>query len=992
MTHLSVLNTCETSSNNTEFCSKSNTTEDVTKPSCSYANETRQKIQPTGNNNGKGRSKKGRRKPTQKKKIMVKESNSMTRYLSKCGLSGIEPLEASNENYSGEKSLKDKVCSWLDTLPGNENLVDLDVVTKVEHVDSDLDDTLTMSVSENDAQSNRITDTNVDAELVLEPSVCNKSDTNRSTCKEIPETFSNKNESNENDKKSRINVGNYSSKMDFDTKPDDTKSKTVKSSEDDKGKSEEKFIEVQRTSPCDMLSAMQRNWSSVAKFGKEMRAKRKRLKSLDVSIENRGKRRSMDEVDEEKVGSFGRIGGASDRRGGSKCEKSNEDGNVDGAILVDEEFLECQKSLGTRCDEREDRERSISAEVQPCGESSFITLEEDGKIRIRNLNSCQMKAIIGVSDENRRIEGDNKEEEGEEETERQMEVFNTPIHDRSKIFSQMTPEGSHKDDQDRANLVDESVNERSLPTKGRMDEEHRSTPSKYQISTPSRKRLSLRRQSEDSKSNNTSNSDVGSRLNAVRRDLNRQIDKEEGNVDVGKENVDGIIGTGKRKTTGDERERNLTSNDYAGRKVEDKKRNASLVTFKKLGKFYKRGNEGRIKKRIPFFYLSATGKETSYYPGLHTHKSCNFVAMCNVKLEEGIDKSGTSIVSITDSSSNVKNVEAAKEPIKSKVKLEHQIVSENQENVAAGRISCEEIMPRPIDNANKSYDVDVLLISSDDEPSITPPIPKTDSSCKDTVKMSSPSSKDRSLPRFLSSSPPIDTLQTQKLNDLEPEPTRSKGKKPHSFACISPQCNSCCAPIEKCSSGNQRALFHEGTKENSENEGENDDSNHSLSSQTTCIRTTTPEVKNSRKSNLNERKRSPNPSSRETEVIQTGQNSDQDAAKTCKKEIREKVYNRIVLLDSSESESMDFVLLDGNDRSDASSKTEKRKRTASFDSVDETDLNAIVSNWCNDGILDERCKKKGKLERIRDTRDSSTSRENFSTKSLGNYLERELPP
>ncbi|XP_061935149.1 uncharacterized protein LOC108003844 isoform X3 [Apis cerana] len=935
VTHLSVLNMCETSSNNTE---------DLIKPSCSYANDTRQKAQPTGNNNVKGKRKKGGRKFTQKKKIVAKESNSMTRYLSRCGLSGIEPLEASND-CSGEKSLEDKVYSWLDTLPENENF-DPDVVVKVEHVDSDLDDTLTMSVSENDAPSKRITDTNVDPDL--EPSTaCDKSDGDRSTGKEIPEGCS---RDDENDKKSGINVGNCSSRVD--TKPD-TKSKTVKSSDDGKGKSEEKFIEVQRTSPCDMLSAMQRNWSSVAKFGKEMRAKRKRLKCLDVSIE---KRRSMGEVDREEE-----VGSSSDRRGGSKCEKSN----------VDEELLECENSLGaTRYDgvEGEDRERSI---VQPSDESSFVTLEGDGKIRIRNLNTCQMNAIIGVSDENGRIEGVEGEEE-EEETERQMEVFNTPVHDRSKIFSQMIPEESH-DDQDRANLVDESV-KRSLPisTNERADEAGRSTPS--------RKRLSLKRQSEDSKSNNTSNSDVGSRLNAVRRDLNRQIDKED--VDVG--NVDGITGRGKRKSTGEERERNLASNDYAGRRMGDKKRNKSLVTFKKLGKFYKRGNERRIKKRVPFFYLGATEKETSYYSGLHAHKSRDLVAMCcNARLEQEI-KSGTSTGSITSSSGNVKNV--AKERMKSKVKVDDRTVSENQvEDVAGGRI-CEEIIPRPIGNANKSYDVDVLLVSSDDEPSKSS-ISKTDSSCKDTVRMPSPS-KDCPPARLLSSSPPIDTLQTQKLNEAEPEPARRKRKgDKSSFACISPQCNSGCASIEKrkCSIGNQRTFFHEkGAKESLERE--DDDSTHSLSSQATCIRTTTPEMKNlSRKS---KEKRSPNPSSRDTELIRTGENSDRDTVKTYEKKVREKVYNRIVLLDSSESESTDFAFLDGNgnDGSDASPKTEKRKRTASFDSADETDLNAIVSNWCNDGKLDERCKKKGKLERARDALDSSAS--NFSTKSLDLVVEK----
>lgn len=873
----------------------------------------------------------------------------MTRYLSRCELSGIEPLEASND-YSGEKSLENKVCSWLDTLPGNENLLDPNPAIKVEH---DLDDTLTMSVSENDEQGKRI-DTQEDVKHPFQP-MC--SDTDRSTIKETPrESCSSRN--NEGDKKgldeksSKRKMGDYSSRMDFDA------SKAVKSCDD--GKDEEKFIEVQRTSPCDMLPSMHKNWSSVAKFGKEMRAKRKRLKSLDVSIENRGKRRSMDEaneVDKEKVELLV-IGETSNGRRGSngKCEKSNVD-----RTIVDEEFLE-KSSIATRYD-------GVEAKV-----------ESSSQVQVRDLNTCRtLNAIVldAESDENRRVEG-SREADNEE---RQI-VFNTPVHDRSKIFSQMTPEGLSKDDQDRANLVDESDEKRSLPapTKGNaaaVDEPCRSTP-KFQISTPvGRKRLSLKRQDEDSKSSNTSNTNVDSRLNAVRRDLNRQIEEE--NADTG--NVDG-----RGKRIGDERVKNITSND----RRRDKQRNASLVTFKKLGKIYKRDNEGRVKRAVSFFYLGGTGKEMSYYPGLHTHKSCNLVATCNVE-EEEVKYRGSSIVSIADRcGSNVENIEG---------KVDDRTVSENQEEDAPRRISKEVTAHPTTSNANKSYDVDVLLVSSDDEPSTPqPPIPNSGSSCKDTVKISS-SSKDCSLVRFLSVSPPIDTLQTQKLNEderTEPKPAKKrksnlvKVNKQRSFACISPQCGSSCALFEKKKGSSRRTEhFHEAEKESSGNGGEEDDSNHSVSSQTTCIRSTIAEVKNSsRKINSNEKNRSSNPSSKDTEVIQ---NLNRDVVKIYTEKIREKVYNRIVLIDSSESESTDLACLDNNDndRPDASPKI-KRKRTISLDSADETDLNAIVSNWCNDGKLDERCKKKGKLERdILDT--PSTSRDNLSTKSLGNYLEKGLP-
>ncbi|XP_076621251.1 uncharacterized protein LOC143341843 isoform X1 [Colletes latitarsis] len=133
---------------------------------------------------------------------------------------------------------------------------------------------------------------------------------------------------------------------------------------------------VDRTSPCDMLPSMKQNWSSVARFGKELRKKKRarKLRSLDVSSENKSNRysRSLDEIEKEAI-----------KSGLIRDKERDEEGNPS-----------------------ESMEKRLPNEQTPTKETSFIALKEDDHVYITDVNNSQMKDIMGVAgpSEDRRYE------------------------------------------------------------------------------------------------------------------------------------------------------------------------------------------------------------------------------------------------------------------------------------------------------------------------------------------------------------------------------------------------------------------------------------------------------------------------------------------------------------------------------------------------------------------------------------------------------------
>ncbi|XP_071860639.1 uncharacterized protein [Bombus fervidus] len=974
-------------------------TKELIKPSCSYVDTSLQKEVVSQNCRGRPRknltSQKSRTKSTKEK------NGAITKYMPKCGLSGIGQLDKSNY-FLDDNLTQGKVTNWLENLTKQEVL---DSPRKAEIVQSptnNFNDTLFISVSQNDLRT-RIDNFDKDVDTGM----------NDDAVRQVRRTSlrSENNESNSNNMSDRrtsteTRTTIASSKLDFDTmNPRPSASKMTRSFDDSKEKNEEKFIDVNRTSPCDMLSSMQKNWSSVEKFGKEMRTRKKKLKSLNVSIENKGKSRSVDEATanlnkEENVKSK-----VVNDIGNGRTRKRKEPTMAEDVanIAVDERFDEGKKSPAKSdfvrkrdaSSPRDRKDRSMSEEVQSTTESTFITLEEGKQVDIRYLNTCQMREIIGVTYKDSRagIETD-QTNNGKETlpTNRHVDLFDTPFHDRDKIFSQMTLVKSNGN-QGGPNLLDESRNEKNCsptPTEKITIIDEADSTSNLQTSTPHRKRLSLKRKSTDFKLNNFSSSIVDSRigLQAVKRDLRFEIERESDQADrnVGADNrsLEEAVGTQKRQASTDDkldgkRVRSLTatSTEFTNRRLENSGCNVSLVTFKKLGKTFK-----CRRKRIPFLYLGTTRRKAMVgdYPGFHLQKPCNPVDILDMQdytIQDGFGNNA--LITLNDTQIVDEDEGKEIEPVATVTNATEAVVLNNQidhreenppQEIQEKPVSVVEI---PDSVENKSPDIDVLLVSlsGNKRPYHLPCdeqfVKSNNTSTKDTVKMI-PSAHDSQL-QFLSlESPAFDISQTQKLiHETEPNTETNKVSVSGGFLHRSDQSYSPRTPMRKRKKFGSQNKFSDKMKRKSNFSDEDDVcSNHSFSSEVTCIRNDDKVVPFFNTS-LDENCQSSDLSSKDTEIVSV--NSNIAAEETGNKK---KVFKRILPIASSSTDSPDIV-------SQGVSPTTKRKRVVSPD-VSDGEWNAIVHNW-----VDERCEKKGKLEQTRDSSNlmnaSRAVRDNASLKS-----------
>lgn len=954
--------------------------------------------------NQRGRSRKNLTSQKSKTKSTQKKDGGITKYLSKCGLSGIGQLDESNDSLD-ENLAQGKVTSWLKDLSKQETL---DSPYKAEIVQSptcNFNDTLFISVSQNEPQIKIDNfDEDVDTRMKDDASQSVKQVRRTSLRSENNESDSNNTSNRRTSTETKTAIA--TSKVDFDTmKPRPSTSRMTRSFDDSKEKSEEKFIDVNRTSPCDMLSSMQKNWSSVEKFGKEMRTRKKKLKSLNVSIENKGKSRSVDEATanlnkEENVKVVDDIGNRRTRK-----RKESVMAEDVANVAVDERFDEGESSAKSdfvrvrdASSPRDRKDRSMSEKVQSTTESSFITLEEGRQVHIRYLNICQMNAIIGVTYENSRagIETDqtNNGEETTLPTKRHVDLFDTPFCDRDKIFSQTMPVKSNND-QGGPNLLDESRNEKNsspTPTKEIAMTDEADSTSNLQTSTPHRRRLSLKRRSTEFKLDNSPSPIVESRigLQAVKRDLRFEIEREsdqtDGNIGVDKRNLEEAIETQKRRASTDDkldgkRVRGLTatSTEFTNRRLENSGCNVSLVTFRKLGKTFK-----RRRKRIPFLYLGTTKRKAmvGHYPGFHVQRPCNPVDILDTldyTIQDGFGNNA--LITLHDTQIIDEDEGKEAEPVAAVSSVTEAIVFNNQvdhreenppQEIQEKIVSVVEI---PDSVENKSSDIDVLLVSlsgnkkpyllSCDEQFVK----SNNTSTKSTVKMI-PSTNDSQL-QFLSSEfPPIDTSQTQKLiHETEPDTETNKISVSGGFLHMSDQSDSPRTPMRKRKKFDSQDKLCDRMKKKSKVSDEEDVcSNHSFSSEVTCIRNDDKEVPFFQ-TDLGENCQSSDPSSKDTEIVPVSSGSNiSDSEKGNKK----KVFKRILPIANSSIDSPDIV-------SQGVSPMTKRKRVVSPEVSDE-EWNAIVHNW-----VDERCKKKGKLEQTRDSSNlmnaSRAVRDNASLKS-----------
>ena len=948
---------------------------DRARPSCSYV-DSLPECQPARSRRERSR---GKGAQIKKSKPTRKEGNTIKKYLSKCDLSDIGHLEESKDFLYAE-SAEAKVHNWLGNLDKAEKV---DVAQPTE---CNLDDTLTIS-------QNNVRDEDEDMEVAV--GTITRNDVYRT-----PGSRNTSNERGPTDRRGRrwsVETGNsaknHSSRMNFSLdNPRPGTSSATRSSDDSKERNEERFMDVHRTSICEMLSNMQRNWSTVAKFGKEMRTRKKKLMSLDVSIESKKKSRPVatnlnaDENVRSKV--------VEDADEGQRRR-----GNESKVAETNEEFVNGKKSLtkrdivrGGEASPEDRKERSISEEVPLADESFVITLQE-GRVPVQSLKSCQINAIIGVTEEDpTRANVETNESSNREgmafPADRRVDPFDTPFRDRDKIFSQMIVPVS-PGEQTEPNLIVKPTNKRNCcptPTIETMDVS--SSATNNQTSTPRRRRLSLNRRSADFKLD-SSRSKVSSRvaLQSVTQDFNRQLEIED---DADRRSSEGVIEKEKRRSPAGDKPRGrrddeiFVPNEFTRKRLKNAC-NMSLVTFTKLGRTFRHG-----RKRVPFLYLGTTRRKgmLSRYPGFHLQKPCNPIDI--VDTQDFAIKSylGDTVNDTQPMDEDKKEPEFIAEADSSSKMKDPAGVFDNQVDVREENTSGEvagEIVPVDEPVSNNSGDIDILFVSLSenrvlDSPRVEQPAKSNNTPTKDTPKAMSPvRDHDVTMLRSLSLEyPTTDNLRTERIIH-EPE----EESRPCLSRDFSDTSGFSYASRGKRKRSKSREMLCDRMKSSDDDEQDNRSTGHSFSSQATYIRNSNREDAPpfARKASLGEKlSELSNPSTKDIDVVSLS--SDPDVAPSERKN-EKKVYKRIQLLESSDGDSVNTgCARKATGKSDSAST--KRKRAASPDSVTE-DLFAIVNSWTE---LDDRYRKKGKLEQTGDSSDSTDAVDNVLARSASSHRDK----
>ncbi|XP_076753348.1 uncharacterized protein LOC143424875 [Xylocopa sonorina] len=930
----------KSSSDRKEYNESNIEEQDFAKPSCSYDNVTPAKKQ-TNHKRRNSLSRKESKDEKSKNKIKQKEDSNIV-YLSSYGLSGIEPLDRDDSN---DYTANHKVHKWLETMQENESSNTCNKVTTVESVEYNLDDTITMSVSQSCA-NNEAENRDEDKEIVSE--AMSRNSTHCSVTKQSSREPS-RDKHNENKSNDRWDcrqffetrsAQNSTSKMNFDA---DNPQPSTSGATGSNNRSEKENSQVK----------VKKNWSTVARFGKEMRAKGKKLKSLNVSIENKRRsgsfNRSATSLEKEEVAmsknSTKDRGKEDIRRGVRKGQKSKVLTQVSKTKeCSDNEFSEQTENLtevkdGLTKELSNKEDKLIAEEIQPVCESSFVTLTDGEQVRIRNLNSCQMNAIIGVANEDRRaeIEQDTTNNNGTTiiPTKKHVHPTSTSSDNRIKILSQVTSAGS-AEIRNQVNLVNISNDEADNTSPSLMQgielmDELYSMP-RLQASTPIDNRLSLNKQ-------------------AIRRDSNRQIDQSNGNTDADSNSRGRTIETEKNRSFDNEKHDNelvRDSSSVSNRRRDDVGHNSSLVMFKKLGKVYK-----YRKKRVSFLYLGTTRQEKSSgssYCDLRLQKPYSLVDILSTQDSENVSASesgfgNNALITVNETpiieQDEVQNVRAKEVESVEKTKTVP-IVKDAFTNRYDAPKQCtfEQIAPVRDTVCNSPYkaeSTDVVLLTLDEnEGTVQPCVEHSTTLFKDTFP-----TKNFYQQSLESSS--IDTLATQIFVH---ESERSKDKllndpskilaRTSKDACSAD--SSCTSTKRKQSNTKEKSTTRIKTGFENESDEERYASDHSFTSQATRVTTPSKKVSHLKKKSSNGKSTSSIPSTRDIETMCLSSDSDNREGST-------------------------------NDKLNVSLKS-KRKRAASFDSSDEEDLREIVSKWCETGKNGTRCKKKGKSEQERGSTDS----------------------
>ncbi|XP_078050480.1 uncharacterized protein LOC144476978 isoform X2 [Augochlora pura] len=578
--------TVESCSSGSRESAKQNS-EEYIQPSCSYAQP--KPLKKSASSRAKRAALKSKRSSGSKsKKDDAPESSVITKYFPKYSISGVEPLLPDQTNYDDESSAELKVHSWLENLPAN---IEARSPRRSNTPDTNLNDTLLCSVSE--AGEKKVDGDGLEAKsaepfeeigskrnvTVGRSSKDQKDKDNRETMIKAVETrrASSASAPRANDAAGGMQTSRVDRRQSASSYDKSDNERDGVQEQDDSRRSD-----VQKTSPCDLLPSTKKNWTSVVQFGKEMRSKRpKKIRSLNVSIENRSKKLANESA-KERAPRQKKLSGGSVRRSAERPSVADNDAN---------EKLPVHKNAKKQ-QFRNKNNGSMARATRAAGRSSFIAFEEGEQVHRRNLNNPGTNEIVEAADQQQNLVIENLtfDEDSENKFLRELGLQRTPPRRRIVTSSTgVTPVRNPVEDS--PNLLEGYV---SPSVDVEMAPIVQQSPASFQSSTPLLSRLSLKRPEADPKFDDPAATDSNSRLHAVKRDLNHEICRAENIV---------AAPTKSANTLGEREGNNMTGN----RHVEDAKackcnvQRKSMTMFKKLGKLVKCNM-----KVVRFLYLGST--------------------------------------------------------------------------------------------------------------------------------------------------------------------------------------------------------------------------------------------------------------------------------------------------------------------------------------------------------------------------------------------------
>nr|XP_031844675.1 breast cancer type 1 susceptibility protein homolog [Nomia melanderi] len=1013
-----------------ESCSSENTdqprsdSEDSKiQPSCSYAVPKPLKRRSAPQSSSKAQKPRRSRNGKVKKDNTACHSN-ITKYFSNCTLSGFAPLPTNEQDYSDDNSTEFKVQSWLETLSATKQF---DVPNRIGSTACDLDDTLTYSVSQDGGNKVDTAVHEPNRPLTSRDDNCPRYVTPRRPSKDQkPGTASQKTikpgnppGSSETSNARSIDRQNQPQQANrrVSTSTNRSSSKEIPQ---EQAQNQEKTSDVHKTSPCDLLPSMKKNWTSVVQFGKEMRSKggRRKKKSLNVSRENKNKK-SADEASRQEATKKREQPKRRGRRSVEDTRVADNDWN---------EGLPAREVTGEQGPR--DKKNGSMSESQPAKESSFIMLDKGEEVHIRNLNSHQMNDIIGVTAGSRaELEIENppyNQVDEEEEFAKKLGLCRTPKRDqRSRSLIDATAV------REAENLGSPMMENVSPSGTERIKANELCSTSNFQSSTPLPSRLSLKRQGVQS--SDTQSAD--SRLMSVKRDLNREIIRSE---EESTDKITRILTLGAKDNPEEGCKDNLDGPRSAAapstsknKKQEDKRKGShgGKVMFQKLGKVVK-----PRRKRIIFLYLGSTrgmfSKRQDYVKGLQS--PCNTVEL-NEPQKAYPEKSFGNSTRITvndmeearvqenpakDSDTNTKR---ASMPEEAPLNADQPEISVNKapgvqrQTFDADKTTTSKATNKDNDAVSKNVvsttaasqlcdSNDILFVSlyENEERDSVPLHRPVQPALKSDVKMLTPK-KDTQLKPLSPKSPTASTGQATRLaqqgQDIGAKKSNlSDVKGVHSRALIrtsqrrsegSEIAGSPCKKRKRSASrDNPGQMMKRTTKERDQTEKGSRDGSFKSSHRRNSVK----DLAADSTDNVDKKYYilPPGQSTRYTDVVSVSSNSDTDAEHHLLQDQKRRVYKRIVpKAVSSDTDSSDVICLTEQNRNVTRinnevglSPTSKRKRPISPDSDSYNDLNTIVNDWSKDLMPTDRFNKKGKLEASSSVSSVSDKKTNVSVKTL----------